>query len=211
MTQNTAERAEFDRMRAAFEREMIDNHLYTPADFRDFGLQSDGSFIDDDLNDAVAIWDAAWQAARRAPAADPQGFDSSIDELAQEIRRVDGAHSLGAGALAEALMPFITARRAPAAPVPKGWKITEEMHVAAVKVLHRASGVDGLPQRMLDAMLAAAPQPPGARKPLSEEQARKMVWKIDSAWFRSDQVSEDDAVELIRAVEAAHGITQEPA
>lgn len=51
----------------------------------------------------------------------------------------------------------------PAEPqVPVGWKlvrtpITEDMHVAAVKVLHRASGVDGLPQRMVDAMLAAAP------------------------------------------------------
>lgn len=31
----------------------------------------------------------------------------SVDDLAQEIRRVDGNHSLGAGALAEALMPFI--------------------------------------------------------------------------------------------------------
>ena len=31
----------------------------------------------------------------------------TIDELAQEIRRVDGNHSLGAGALAEALMPFL--------------------------------------------------------------------------------------------------------
>ena len=52
------------------------------------------------------------------------------------------------------------ARRAPAAPLPQGYKITEEQHVAAVKVLHRASGVDDLPQRMLDAILAAAPQPP---------------------------------------------------
>lgn len=33
-----------------------------------------------------------------------------IDDLAQEIRRVDGNHSLGAGALAEALAPFIAAR-----------------------------------------------------------------------------------------------------
>lgn len=50
-----------------------------------------------------------------------------------------------------------------ALPVPKGWTlgqpITEEMHVAAVRVLRRASGLDGTPQRMLDAMLAAAPQP----------------------------------------------------
>lgn len=33
----------------------------------------------------------------------------TVDALAQEIRRVDGNHSLGAGALAEALMPFISA------------------------------------------------------------------------------------------------------
>lgn len=33
-----------------------------------------------------------------------------VDALAQEIRRVDGSHSLGAGALAEALAPYIAAR-----------------------------------------------------------------------------------------------------
>lgn len=32
-----------------------------------------------------------------------------IDALANEIRRVDGNHDKGAGALAEALMPFLTA------------------------------------------------------------------------------------------------------
>ena len=31
-----------------------------------------------------------------------------VDALAAEIRRVDGSNSLGAGALAEALMPFIS-------------------------------------------------------------------------------------------------------
>ena len=30
-----------------------------------------------------------------------------VDRLANEIRRVDGAHSLGSGALAEALLPFL--------------------------------------------------------------------------------------------------------
>lgn len=34
--------------------------------------------------------------------------EPDVDALAQEIRRVDGSHSLGAGALAEALMPFLT-------------------------------------------------------------------------------------------------------
>lgn len=33
----------------------------------------------------------------------------NVDELAQEIRRVDGNHDKGAGALAEALLPFLTA------------------------------------------------------------------------------------------------------
>lgn len=36
-----------------------------------------------------------------------------------------------------------------------GFSITEEMHVAACQVLTRSHGLDGLPQRMLDAMLAA--------------------------------------------------------
>jgi hypothetical protein len=33
-----------------------------------------------------------------------------VDALAQEIRRVDGSNSFGAGALAEALIPFIVSR-----------------------------------------------------------------------------------------------------
>lgn len=36
-----------------------------------------------------------------------------------------------------------------------GFSITEEMHVAACQVLTRSHGLDGLPQRMLDAMLTA--------------------------------------------------------
>lgn len=39
------------------------------------------------------------------------GLDTFADELAQEIRRVDGNHTLGAGALADALTPFILARQ----------------------------------------------------------------------------------------------------
>lgn len=35
---------------------------------------------------------------------------NDVDALAQEIRRVDGNHDLGAGALAEALTPFIARR-----------------------------------------------------------------------------------------------------
>ena len=41
-------------------------------------------------------------------AASPQGEGLTVDALAQEIRRVDGDNTLGAGALAGALMPFLT-------------------------------------------------------------------------------------------------------
>jgi len=37
--------------------------------------------------------------------------------------------------------------------------ITEEMHIAAIRALLRAPGIDGLPQRMLDAMIQAAGVP----------------------------------------------------
>lgn len=51
----------------------------------------------------------------RPPAVPGEVVD--VDELAQEIRRIDGNHSLGAGALAEALLPFISrALSAPAQP-----------------------------------------------------------------------------------------------
>lgn len=40
-----------------------------------------------------------------------------VDALAQEIRRVDGNNKLGAGALAEALLPFLSALSTPPEPV----------------------------------------------------------------------------------------------
>lgn len=58
-------------------------------------------------------------------------------------------------------------------------KITEEMHIAAVKVLHRASGVDGLPQRMLDAMRSAAPAAPEQQD--HSEQHLEMVAQAPNA------------------------------
>lgn len=51
---------------------------------------------------------------------------TQINALSNEIRRVDGGHSLGAGALAEALMPFLAQvqaealREAAELPIPLG-------------------------------------------------------------------------------------------
>lgn len=56
-----------------------------------------------------------------------------LDALANEIRRVDGNHSLGAGALAEAIAPFIAANCRPEipeaedVPLPAHWGVMEKI------------------------------------------------------------------------------------
>jgi hypothetical protein len=59
------------------------------------------------------MWKEVLAAAPQHPFV---GDELDVDTLAQEIRRVDGNHTLGAGALAEALMPFLSAHRAKAQP-----------------------------------------------------------------------------------------------
>ena len=57
--------------------------------------------------------------------------------------------------------------------------VTEEMHAAACKVLIRAHGLDGLPQRMLDAMIAAAATPT-----VPADATRDSVcWDLFPAWL----------------------------
>jgi len=67
-----------------------------------------------------------------------------------------------------------------------GQAITEDMHVAACKVLSRAHGLAGLPQRMLDAMLSAAPQPPASPAPSLTQ----------AGWMPIESAPKDDSVLL---------------
>lgn len=70
------------------------------------------------LSDEVC-WSSviAFRPAHREAQPETDGCgEITVDRLAQEIRRVDGSHSLGAGALAEALMPFLQALQ----PTPEG-------------------------------------------------------------------------------------------
>lgn len=80
-------------------------------------LRSGDEFSGSDLTDD-GTWRHIWGegdivAFRPAPDHVAPASSSStretftVDELAQEIRRVDGNHDLGAGALAEALTPFL--------------------------------------------------------------------------------------------------------
>lgn len=72
--------------------------------------------------------------------------------------------------------------------------VTEEMHVAACKVLLRASGMAGLPQRMLDAMRAAAPQPEAQAAPLKERVLETIGAKqAFDAWMKFDAPECNDA------------------
>lgn len=72
--------------------------------------------------------------------------------------------------------------------VSQGWElvrtpITEEMHVAAVKVLHRAPGLAGLPQRMLDAMIEAAPAP---AVPVNSRELFEHTMAVKVGWCSKD-------------------------
>lgn len=60
--------------------------------------------------DAIEAWNRRASPPAREEAPAEAAGDFSVDALAQEIRRVDGNHNLGAGALAEALMPFLRDR-----------------------------------------------------------------------------------------------------
>lgn len=63
----------------------------------------------------------------------------SVDELAQEIRRVDGSNSLGAGALAEALTPFLSSRLS-AASAPEGGAVDVTLFDLAWKMVEAIRG-----------------------------------------------------------------------
>jgi len=99
-----------------------------------------------DVNELTAIWDAgvkwrdaytsAWKGAH---------FKQSEKHYRDLFVKAIAALTEGRSALAQ---PQGVARI----------HVTDEMHRAAVKVLHRAHGVAGLPQRMVDAMLATCPQ-----------------------------------------------------
>lgn len=93
-----------------------------------------------------------------------------IDALAQEIRRVDGSHDLGAGALAEALLPFIEAQSAqPAQPIalPDDFEvpgvITEMLGEIALKC--DLDVAKGYADRCREYLLAAAPSPVAQPQP----------------------------------------------
>lgn len=75
-----------------------------------------------------------------------------VDALAQEIRRIDGNHSLGAAALAEALMPFLQEQMAERKPLTdeeiddlipnyqQGWtRVDHERWIA--RAVERAHGI----------------------------------------------------------------------
>lgn len=74
-----------------------------------------------------------------------------VDALAQEIRRVDGNHKLGAGALAEALVPFISQglHLASAAREPFGWLVVGQATTLFTRTTKRPdlthiNGFDGV-------------------------------------------------------------------
>lgn len=193
--------------RKAFEFELIDNHSYVPSDLNQIG----GFYADDDVQFSwEAAW-AVWKAARALPAGvKPVGY-AHAGNLANIG---DGYAYLYPEPVVGASVPVYTASQVLAmGRVPPGWQVTEEMHIAAVKVLHRSTGLAGLPQRMVDAMLAAAPRPPAAQEgepvviqQLTTEQIRKW-WASENGLEDCDMCEIVDFTMVVREVESKLGIT----
>lgn len=78
-------------------------------------LQNKNRRLRDDMGYNAPITFTKEAAMSWTPVQPDIDIDIDVDALAQEIRRVNGDHKLGAGALAEALAPFIN----------KGWHLTQ--------------------------------------------------------------------------------------
>ena len=107
---------------------------------------------------AKGVGDAFIQPLYTHPApAQPAAQVVDIDALAQEIRRVDGSNTLGAGALAEALAPCLSALAA----VPEGYVLapiepTETMISEGDRVMYGRYGCSFEVAPIYEAMLTAA-------------------------------------------------------
>lgn len=84
---------------------------------------------------------------------DRDRYHEVADDLAQAIAKHLG---IDIGEHSTANCPWVRALDAIAECPAAHQQLTEEQHIAAVKVLLRANGLDGLPQRMVDAMKAVA-------------------------------------------------------
>lgn len=124
------------------------------------------------------------------------------DELAQEIRRVDGENSLGAGALADALMPFLTRT-----PAPEGeavaWRcsgcgrLTDDLD-ADHAFLDAGGFLSCCPERDMKPLYASPVVPVG----VSREEIARMIdpaawahWEtVRVSWTVSDSLAKADAI-----------------
>jgi hypothetical protein len=115
-----------------------------------------------------------------------------VDALAQEIRRVDGSNSLGAGALAEAIAAFLDTT--PANPAQGGREALSDCLDMLARFTHSASNdLNHVEARAVyragRAALAAidtAPEPPGWPDPLESPQAEAIRnGKLDDTEIRN--------------------------
>jgi hypothetical protein len=124
-------------------------------------------------SDAIVAIRAHLDAPQGEPWADAERI-ADVPEVDEAIRNLLDDHTGdNATAMVRAILQAAQPPAAPTQPLTARFVVTEEMHVAACKVLLHAHGLDGLPQRMLDAMLAVAPKRPEPQSPTPSHDAAK--------------------------------------
>lgn len=179
--------------RKAFELEMIDNHHCVPSDF---GLQSDGSYLDDDLNNNFWLWQAAWQhqEARIAEleSREPRFIwtGTEVDDAMILIDRMDDSLEPERIAQLEQILPRLGARIAEIE--------AQTAHMAdLVELANNATErADKLEAQVKELQ----------RVPLSDKQIMEQQEKYVGCPTPSYPLGASDWIEFARAIEAAHNI-----
>lgn len=153
------------------------------ADDLDEWAAVDAEFPSADLVSAAAELRRLHERVQELEAQRVSIIPASIDELAQEIRRIEGSNNMGAGELAEALTPWLIRR----VTIPAGWcvevkKGSDEYPIERAVITDPHGEKWGFSEqddmlsmfllRFAQSMLAAAPQP---ERPWESRQAETQL------------------------------------
>ncbi len=138
---------------------------------------------------------------------EPEKDMTDIDALAQEIRRVDGSNQLGAGALAEALVPFIAALSTQQGNEPVAWRCKDYADGWMLyQFRENAEAYQKETGCLMEPLFAAPPSPNSAADELARLRGERDMYRDALAELCGEMVvCESERKALRKALELAQG------